>query len=136
MTLEFEVSAVVPATQAAIYDAWLDSESHSLMTGGEASVSDKEGDSFEVWDGYIQGVNLELEPASRILQRWRTVEFDDTDEDSLLEILLSQEGESTRVTIKHSKLPDHGMQYQQGWIDSYFIPMTEYFGRGSEGSIN
>ena len=132
MALKFEVSAVIPATQTAIYEGWLDSETHSSMTGGAASVSDKEGDSFEAWDGYIQGVNLELEPVSRILQRWRTVEFDETDEDSLLEILLSQEGESTRATIKHSNLPDHGMQYQQGWIDSYFIPMTEYFNRGSE----
>ena len=135
MTLEFEVSAVVPATQAAVYEAWLDSETHSLMTGGAAVVSDKEGESFEAWDGYIQGENLELEPPNRILQRWRTVEFHESDEDSLLEISLKSEGESTLVTIRHSNLPNHGMQYRQGWIDAYFDPMAEFFGRGSEGSI-
>ena len=132
MTLEFEVSAIIPAAKATIYQGWLDSETHSLMTGGAAAVSDQVGDSFEAWDGYIQGVNLELEPHNRILQRWRTTEFDESDEDSILEILLDPEGESTKVTIKHSKLPDHGMQYRQGWIDAYFDPMAEFFGRSSE----
>ena len=73
---------------------------------------------------------MELEPNKRILQHWRTSEFEKSDKDSLLEILLEPDGDGTRVTIKHSDLPDHGMQYQQGWIDSYFIPMKEYFEKG------
>ncbi len=36
--------------------------------------------------------------------------------------------EGTLITIRHSKLPAHGMQYQQGWIDAYFAPMKSYFG--------
>jgi hypothetical protein len=56
------------------------------------------------------------------------LEIEDSDEDSLLEILLKPEGKGTRITIRHSDLPDHGMQYKQGWIDAYFMPMKEYFG--------
>jgi activator of HSP90 ATPase len=132
MVIDFEVSETIPAAQAAIYDAWLDSEGHSKMTGGGANVSNKVGESFDAWDGYIKGVNLELESPKRILQRWRTAEFDENDEDSLLEILLESEGEATRVAIRHSNLPEHGMQYRQGWIDAYFVPMKEYFGLSSE----
>jgi hypothetical protein len=69
-----------------------------------------------------------LEPPRRILQQWRTSEFDDSDKDSILEILFESEGDGTRVTIRHSDLPGHGMQYRQGWIDSYFVPMMAYFG--------
>ena len=102
---------------------------HTKMTGSPARVSTEAGESFEAWDGYIQGVNIELERPSRILQSWRTSEFDDADEDSLVEILFKPMGLATRITIRHSRLTTDGMQYRQGWIDFYFIPMKVYFGK-------
>jgi activator of HSP90 ATPase len=131
MGIEFEVSEVIPASQDAVYAAWLNSDEHSMMTGSPASVSSEPGGQFEAWDGYIRGKNLELDPPRRILQLWRTSEFADSEEDSLLEILFEVEGEGTRVAIRHSKLPDHGMQYLQGWRDAYFTPMKEHFGKKS-----
>jgi activator of HSP90 ATPase len=129
MSIKFEVSDVIPAPADVIYAAWLDSGEHSRMTGGQARVSAKVGEAFEAWDGYIQGVNLELEFGKRILQNWRTRDFDESDRDSVVEVLLDPEGEETRVTIRHSTLPEHGMQYRQGWIDAYFTPMKEFFGK-------
>ncbi len=127
MSIEFEVSDMIPASPDAIYTAWLSSDEHSMMTGSPASVSAEVGDEFEAWDGYIHGKNLELQWPRRIYQSWRTSEFDDNEEDSLLEVLLESEGSGTRVTIRHSNLPDHGMQYREGWKDSYFTPMKEHF---------
>jgi uncharacterized protein YndB with AHSA1/START domain len=125
--IQFEVSDVIPANPAIVYSAWLNSMEHTMMTGAFATVSANIGEPFEAWDGYIQGKNLELEPPRRILQSWRTGEFEKADEDSRLEILFEPDSEGTRVTIRHSNLPDHGMQYQQGWMDSYFEPMKTYF---------
>jgi activator of HSP90 ATPase len=127
MTVEFQLSDVIPATPDVLYNAWLSSEEHSKMTGSKAHVSSKAGEGFEAWDGYIQGTNIELEPHRRILQHWRTSEFADTEADSLLEVVFETEGDGTRITIIHSELPDHGMQYRQGWIDAYFTPMKVYF---------
>ncbi len=127
MGVEFEVSDVIPATPEEVYAAWLDSDGHTKMTGSPAEVSAEKGGAFQAWDGYISGTNVELEPPRRIVQRWRTREFSESEEDSLLEVLFDREGQSTRVTIRHSELPDHGMQYRQGWINSYFRPMKEYF---------
>ena len=118
MALEFEVSGFIPATANEIYDAWLNSEGHSNMTGGHATASAVVGQSFEAWNGYIQGKNLELEQDSRILQAWRTTEFEESDPDSRLEILLRTQDGGTLVTLHHSILPDHGMQYRQGWVDA------------------
>ncbi len=128
MAVEFEVTGIIPATPQDVYQAWLDTDQHSQMTGSPARVSDQVGDEFEAWDGYIQGMNLKLEPFGRIIQSWRTTEFDSIDTDSLLEIRFAEHQEGTQITIHHSKLPAHGMQYQQGWIDAYFAPMQEYFG--------
>ena len=127
MSIEFEVSDLIPASPDVVYTAWLDSDEHTKMTGGQAKVSAKVGERFEAWDGYIQGKNLELDSPKRILQNWRTSEFEDSENDSLLEILFEAEQDDTRIVIRHSNLPEHGMQYQQGWVDAYFIPMKAYF---------
>jgi hypothetical protein len=102
------------------------------MTGGYALITDHVGGNFEAWDAYISGKNLELVQSNRIYQQWRTSEFEDSDEDSLLEILFESEEKGTRITIRHTNLPEHGMQYKQGWRDSYFSPMKAYFKIKSE----
>jgi uncharacterized protein YndB with AHSA1/START domain len=106
---------------------WLDSEEHTAMTGFRTEISDEVVTPFSAGDGYIEGVNLELEPGKRILQHWRTTDFGEDDEDSLLEILFDAVDEGTRITIRHSHLPADGMQYKQGWVDWYFTPMQAYF---------
>ena len=127
MGLHFTTSARIPAQPKAIYWAWLDSEGHTAMTGAEAVCSAEiEGD-FEAWGGYIEGRNLELQENERIVQAWRTSEFSDSEPDSRVEITLKADGDATEVTIAHTELPEHGMQYLQGWQDFYFAPMTAYF---------
>lgn len=127
MANEFEVSDIIPASPEEIYDAWLDSETHGAMTGGEADVSNVVGGIFTAWDGYITGKNLELKKPVLIVQEWRTAEFGESEPDSRIEVRLEKVDGGTCVTIKHSHLPSHGMQYRQGWIDNYFTPMKEYF---------
>ena len=128
MPISFEVSAVIPASPPAIYRAWLDSQGHTEMTGSPAQVSSEVGAAFSAWDGYIHGINLELDPPRRILQAWRTAEFAESEPDSLLEVLLEPTGSGTRITLRHSNLPAHGDQYREGWVESYFTPMKEHFG--------
>ncbi len=127
MAIDFVVSAVIPASPEEVYHAWLSSEGHSGMTGSPASISDQVGDEFTAWDGYIHGKNLELEPHSRIVQSWRTSEFSASEPDSRIEITLVPVGTKTKLTLHHTGLPPHGGQYEEGWVESYFEPMKEYF---------
>jgi activator of HSP90 ATPase len=127
MALDFEVSTILPLSPQELYDAWLDSKQHSKMTGAKAKVSAREGDTFQAWDGYITGKNLKLEPGKRIVQAWRTSEFADDEEDSQIEITFKPLNEGTKLILRHTKLPPHGEIYEQGWVDSYFNPMREYF---------
>jgi uncharacterized protein YndB with AHSA1/START domain len=127
MAIEFVIETIIPASPQAIYTAWLSSEGHSAMTGGSASMSDELGGDFVAWDGYIRGINLELEYGKRIVQSWRTVEFAEDEPDSRLEITLEPKGTQTRLILRHSSLPSHGRQYEQGWIENYFEPMQDYF---------
>ena len=127
MAIEFEISIILPATPEVIYSTWLSADGHTRMTGGQANITAGVGAVFDAWDGYIQGRNLQLEYGKRIVQSWRTVEFENDDPDSRLEITFEPVGRQTRLILKHTDLPPHGGQYEQGWVDSYFEPMMRYF---------
>jgi uncharacterized protein YndB with AHSA1/START domain len=129
MPYEFTLTAIIPATAQEIYDAWLDSAGHSQMTGGAARMSSKVGAEVSAWDGYIAGRNLELVPGERIVQSWRTTQFTDDHEDSVIAVTLEEVEGGTLVTLVHANVPDGQTSYQQGgWQKHYFDPMAEYFG--------
>jgi uncharacterized protein YndB with AHSA1/START domain len=129
MAYEFTISDVLPATPQAIFEAWMSSEGHGEMTGGTAEIDPRVGGAFTAWDGYITGRTLVLEPGRRIVQAWRTSEFQPADHDSELEVLLEKVPEGAKITLHHSQIPDGQSGYEQGWRDNYFDPMREYFSR-------
>ena len=96
------------------------------MTGGAAQCSITVGDTFSAWDGYITGKNLELVENKKIVQTWRTTEFDETDEDSILSIEFITIQNGTEFILTHTNIPQGQTQYKQGWIDHYFSPMKEF----------
>jgi activator of HSP90 ATPase len=128
MGYDFEVSDTIPATPHDVYQAWMTSGGHSAMTGADAVIDPAIGGAYEAWDGYITGRTLALEPDRRIVQTWRTSEFEDSDPDSQIEVLLEPVEQATRLTIRHTNVPDGQTAYELGgWQDSYFDPMKEYF---------
>jgi activator of HSP90 ATPase len=127
---EFELTVIFPATAEQIFDGWLSSEGHSQFTGNPAQVEGRSGGKFSAWDGYIWGTTLEMERPRRILQAWRTSEFPEESPDSRVEILLEKVKGGTRLTLKHTNIPEgQADNYKQGWEDFYFKPMREYFGK-------
>ena len=128
MAIDFIVSDVIPASPGEIYAAWLDSETHTDMTGGAATASDQVGGSFTAWNDFIMGKNIALVANTHIVQSWRTTIFKDEEPDSNLEINLVPVSNGTEITLIHTNLPERGMQYKQGWVDHYFNPMKAHFG--------
>jgi len=123
------MSAVIPATAEEIWKAWLSTRGHSDMTGSPARATARVGARFTAWDGYIMGTNLELTPGRRIVQSWRTTDFPPDAPDSRLAVELASTPRGTRVTLKHTSIPDGQVAgYRQGWTDYYFEPMKKYFG--------
>lgn len=127
MKVAFQIEAFFPVKPEEIYRAWLDSKLHGAMTGGEAFCSNKEGAEFSAWYGYITGSNQKLTLNTEIVQQWRTTEFKDTDEDSLINLTLQEVPKGTKITLVHTNIPEGQPDYKQGWVDYYFTPMKAYF---------
>ena len=123
-----QIFTILPASQAQLYHDWLDSEAHGAFTGYPACIDPRVGGEFTAYDGYILGSTAILEPEYHIVQRWRTTDFAETDEDSILDILLIPEGDGTRLVLTNSHLPaGREDEFEQGWEDYYFAPMQGYY---------
>ena len=136
MPYDFKLTAIIPASPQEIYDAWLDSLAHSEMTGSEAILSDEIGAEVSAWDGYITGRNIELLPGERIVQSWRTTEFADEHEDSIITLTLEDvdwvgpRSLSCTAMCRRSRRATK----QGGWQQYYFEPMKAYFAKAKRAS--
>jgi uncharacterized protein YndB with AHSA1/START domain len=132
VAIAFSVSDVIPATPQQIYEAWLSSDGHNAITGGQpADISAQEGAGFTVWNGYITGRNITLEPGRRIVQSWRTTKFTPADPDSRVEVQLEPTPGGTRVTVNHTNVPEGHTSYRDGgWQSNYFETMKAHFAGG------
>jgi activator of HSP90 ATPase len=125
---QLKVSAKFPVSAQKVYTAWLSSKQHTEMTKSKAAISSKVGGKFKTGDGYIGGKNIELIKDKRIIQTWRTIEFAESDLDSLLVVDFEDVSGGCKVTITHSQIPKgQSRNYKQGWIDYYLLPMKAYF---------
>ena len=128
MSDSIKLSITLPSEPKILYNAWLSSRKHSAFTNSKATIEKKVGSSFTAHDGYISGTIELLHMNKRIVQKWRTTDFDEAAEDSLVEIHFEKVEKGTKVIIAHSNLPDEtGKSYRKGWRDHYFKPMKEYF---------
>lgn len=128
MSDSIKLSLTLPTEPKVLYNAWLDSNEHTAFTHSKASIEKKVGSTFSAHDGYISGKNELLHMNKRIVQSWRTTDFDEDTADSTLEISFEKVDKGTKITLAHSNLPDDtGKSYRKGWRDNYFKPMKEYF---------
>ncbi len=126
---KFKVTVKLNCTAKDVFKGWLDEKMHSEFTGGaQAKINATEGGQFSAYDGYITGTNIEIFPYKKIIQKWRTTEFDAKDPDSVLEIWFTQKEDYTLVALTHTNLPEGGEEkYKKGWKDHYFTFMKKYF---------
>jgi activator of HSP90 ATPase len=129
MPFEFTISDFIPASPQEIFDAWLDNTGHEKITGGQpATITPVPNAAFIVWNGFISGRNLKLERPYLIVQSWRTTRFTKDDADSQIEIRLEAVAAGTKITLRHTNVPDSQTSYRDGgWQRSYFDPMKAYF---------
>lgn len=118
-------AVTIKATPQAVYDALMDSRKHGRFTGGGASISRKVGGKFSVFDGYAEGVNLQLVPGKKIVQTWRASDWP-KDQYSKVTFALAKVQGGTRLTFTQTGVPDqHYASIKSGWIEFYWTPLKK-----------
>jgi activator of HSP90 ATPase len=114
-----------------VYEALMDSRKHARFTGAQARISRKAGGKFTAYDGYIEGVNLNLVPDKKIVQSWRGSDWPENHY-SMATFSLKKCKNGTRLTFTQSGVPDqYYHDISQGWRDYYWKPMKEMLEKGS-----
>lgn len=108
-----------------VYEALMDSKKHAEFTGSQVSMSRKVCGKFSVYDGDIEGVNLELVPDQKIVQSWRYSNWPE-DYYSKATFSLQKILSGTRLTFTQTGVPEEFYDdIRQGWHDYYWTPMKE-----------
>jgi activator of HSP90 ATPase len=113
-----------------VYEALMDSRKHARFTGAKARISRKVDGKFTAYDGYIEGVNLNLVPDKKIVQSWRGSDWPEGHY-SRATFSLKKVKNGTHLTFTQSGVPDqYYNDIKQGWHDYYWRPMKEMLAKG------
>ncbi len=126
-TTSIKQGGMIPGTPHQIYEAWMDSASHSKLTGSEAKISRAVGGEFSTFGGWATGKNIELIKDKKIIQTWRGEDWPEGHFSTLTVHLLPAPG-GTKLLFTQTGVPlAVAKDIAQGWKDFYWEPMKKYF---------
>jgi activator of HSP90 ATPase len=130
---------VFKASRKRVYEALMDAKqfqkvvllsaamkSGMIPPGKPAEISTESGGAFSLFGGYIFGRNIELLPNERIVQAWRTAEWD-PGAYSIAKFELAEQGEGTKIIFDHAAFPKGaGEHLAAGWKANYWEPLEKF----------
>jgi activator of HSP90 ATPase len=116
-----------------VYNLFMDEDKHSEITDSDVEMSNEVEGTFEIFDGYCHGYNIELEKGRKIVQAWHFEEDGWADDHfSTCTFLLEAVPGGTKLEFTQTGVPEHTYEaLVNGWKQFYWEPMQEYF-RGND----
>ena len=123
---------VFAASAKRLYEALTDSAQFSRLSGGApARMSAEAGGVFSCFGGMIEGRNIELVPARRIVQAWRVAAWI-PGVYSIARFEFDERGPQTRLVFDHAGFPeDQGEHLAAGWRTNYWEPLRKFLEEGA-----
>jgi uncharacterized protein YndB with AHSA1/START domain len=88
-------------------------------------ISREVGGAFSLFGGYISGRHVELVPNERIVQAWRTGNWN-PGVYSIVKFALTEQGSGTKLVLDHAGFPEgDGQHLADGWKANYFEPLAK-----------
>ena len=116
---------ILPATPEEVYLALTNPVSIEIWTGETAKMIAEPNTEFSLWEGSIQGKNLEFEPNKKIVQQWY---FGEQEEASIVTIKLHTDKHGTSAEVRHTNIPEQDYDnIVEGWDSAYFGSLDEFF---------
>ena len=124
--------ATINADPQAVYDVLTDGQKFAAATGMPAQISDREGETFTLFGGRVEGRQIELVPGQRIVQAWRFGAAHPSCWDagvySVVRFTLSGQAGGTRFIIDHTGVPPEWRDHiSTGYPSFYQQPLERYF---------
>ena len=118
----------LPAPADELYLMYLDPVAHASFTGGGPVAIQATADTeWSAFDGRIHGRILALTPGRRIVQSWRSFEWQDEEPDSLLVVAFTPAAAGATVDLVQVDVPERLYDtLMAGWPMRYWQPWRSY----------
>jgi len=120
-----EEEIIIRCSPHEIYEAFMDSKKHSKFTESKVKISREIGGSFSIYEGSINGKNIELIQDKKIVQTWRS-----EDENwpkgyySTITLILEPVNNGTLIKFKQVDIPESSCEsIKEGWDLFYWDPL-------------
>ncbi len=115
----------VSAPPEDVYLALTTASTIHLWSGEPAVMKEEAGFEFSLWDGSIEGRNLEFVKNEKIVQQWY---FGEQAGESIVTLLLHPHKKGTSVELRHTNIPDDDYEdIIEGWDEIYFAALIEFY---------
>ena len=122
---DFKKYYILNATPEEVYAALTNPYTIQLWSGEPATMSTEPNSEFSLWQGSIEGINLEFEKDKKIVQQWF---FGEQAEASIVTIKLFEDKNKTSLELRHTNIPDDDYEsIVAGWNDVYIGSLVEFY---------
>lgn len=123
LILEFHLEAKPKRVMELLTDEQLISE----WSVANAEFDPRGFGKYKMFDGWVSGEVL-IASDNKLSYTWKTTDWAADAKPSEVLFILSQEGQGTKVVVKHTGLPsEEEMEgHRDGWQEHFFGPMEEY----------
>jgi activator of HSP90 ATPase len=122
---DFKKYYILNATPEEVYAALTQPATIQLWSGTEATMSTEVGSEFSLWEGSIEGKNLEFEKDKKIVQEWY---FGEQEVPSIVTFKLFADKNKTSVDLRHTNIPDEDYNdIVAGWNEVYMGSLIEFY---------
>jgi activator of HSP90 ATPase len=122
---DFKKYYILNATPEEVYAALTQPPTIQLWSGSPATMSAEANTEFSLWEGSIEGLNIEFEKDKKIVQQWY---FGEQEEASIVTIKLFPDKNKTSLELRHTNIPDEAYNdIVAGWNDVYLGSLIEFY---------
>jgi activator of HSP90 ATPase len=119
----------INAKPRAIYQALMNSKTHTAFTGAPAKIDAKVGGRFTAWGPYLQGVTVDLVKNKRIVQAWRAKSWPNGHYSIATFELKPAKGGSVLVFTQTGIPAKHVRDINGGWKSHYWDLLKKAFNK-------
>jgi len=124
--------ALIAARPEQVFELLTSGRLFSAATGQPADITDREGDSFSIFGGRVEGRQIELVPGHRVVQAWRFGAAHPSAWEpgvySTVRFTFEPASDGTRLVIDHSGIPAEWIEHiSMGYPTFYQDPIATFF---------
>jgi activator of HSP90 ATPase len=126
MNIHQEVTFSAPPVR--VFELLTNGAMFGEVTGQPGNGGGSTGVSFALFDGWLQGRQVELVPNELISQAWRFADWD-AGVYSMVRFKLSPDGAGTKLVLDQDGVPEEFHEHvKTNWDAFYFAPFRKHFG--------